>query len=181
MQKEISRRCFISKGILAITGLFFASSVDEVLALPLRSPPLCFSHTHTGEYFEISPLAPVVNPAALKKLNYFLRDFRTNDIYPIDPSLLTILQGIRAKTGSTGIIEVISGYRSQQTNRMLRKKSTGVAKRSLHLTGHAIDVRFSDIKLSSVRDVAISLKRGGVGYYRKSNFVHLDTGRFRIW
>lgn len=88
---------------------------------------------------------------------------------------------IQRSTGSNGVYEVVSGYRSPPTNARLRQKSGGVAKRSLHMQGRAIDVRLSDVSLANLRESALAMKAGGVGVYRKSNFLHLDTGRFRTW
>jgi uncharacterized protein YcbK (DUF882 family) len=180
MLNECTRRRFLSIGIQLFAGLAFSAPLNSFAAALSRSP-LLFSHTHTGERFEIVPVVSKLGTKDLEHFNYFLRDFRTDDVYPIDPGLLNILQGIRLITGSRGVVEVISGYRSPQTNKLLRKKSFGVAPKSLHLSGKAIDVRFTDIRTSRIRDVAISLQQGGIGYYRKSNFVHLDTGRFRTW
>ncbi|MDW7773550.1 MAG: DUF882 domain-containing protein [Desulfobulbaceae bacterium] len=147
----------------------------------LFKQPLTFYHTHTGEQLKLKYSLDGWKSSTLNKLNYFLRDFRTGDVHPIDPLLLDILYGIRAKTGSRGIIEIISGYRSPKTNKMLQAKSGGVAGKSLHLKGQALDVRMTDLKTGKLRDVAVSLARGGVGYYAKSDFVHIDTGRFRTW
>ena len=83
--------------------------------------------------------------------------------------------------GSRGVYEVVSGYRSPTTNAALRSNSSGVARRSLHMEGRAIDVRLSDVETADLREIALGLRRGGVGYYAKSDFVHLDTGRFRTW
>ena len=95
--------------------------------------------------------------------------------------MLEILDDLRRATGSRGTFEVISGYRSPRTNEALRGQGGGVARKSLHMQGRAIDVRLTDVPSDKLRDAAISLKRGGVGYYRQSDFVHLDTGRFRTW
>jgi uncharacterized protein YcbK (DUF882 family) len=94
---------------------------------------------------------------------------------------MDILLKIQKETGSKGVFEVISGYRSPQTNASLRGKSKGVAKKSFHLKGKAIDIRLSDVPTRKLRDAAISLKAGGVGYYAQSDFVHIDTGRVRTW
>ncbi|MBU0859554.1 MAG: DUF882 domain-containing protein, partial [Alphaproteobacteria bacterium] len=116
------------------------------------------------------------------RINIVLRDFRRNEVYPIDPRVIDILYMVRAKTGSQGgTFEVLSGYRSPKTNAMLRKASGGVAKNSLHLTGQAIDIRMDGINTRKLNEVAKSLDAGGVGYYPRSNFVHLDTGRVRHW
>jgi uncharacterized protein YcbK (DUF882 family) len=99
----------------------------------------------------------------------------------MDPGVFDILFAIQQASGSTGTFEVISAYRSLATNEMLRSKSDGVAKHSQHLLGTAIDVRLTDLDTAKLRDVALQLKRGGVGYYQQSDFVHVDTGRVRQW
>ena len=95
--------------------------------------------------------------------------------------MLDILYGIQHKSGNTGVIEIISGYRSPKTNSRLRSKSNGVAKKSLHMKGKALDIRLTDLRTKDLCDVAISLRQGGVGYYAKSDFIHIDTGRVRTW
>ena len=100
---------------------------------------------------------------------------------PIDPALLDIICEIQSETGCCGTIEIISGYRSPQTNAMLRGRSRGVASKSLHLEGRAVDIRITDLPTHKLRDTAIALQRGGVGYYARNDFVHIDTGRVRTW
>jgi uncharacterized protein YcbK (DUF882 family) len=99
----------------------------------------------------------------------------------MDPGVFDILFEIQQRTGSTGVFEVISAYRSPETNEMLHSNSGGVARNSQHLLGKAIDVRLTDLDTAKLRDIALSLERGGVGYYSESNFVHVDTGRVRRW
>jgi uncharacterized protein YcbK (DUF882 family) len=99
----------------------------------------------------------------------------------MDRALLEMLYQLQQSTGVEGEFEIISAYRSPKTNTMLRSKSGGVAKRSLHMQGKAIDVRLCGCDLKTLRDSAITLQAGGVGYYPKSNFIHVDTGRFRYW
>lgn len=120
-------------------------------------------------------------PDALAAVNHFLRDFRTGDEHPIDPSLLDLLHRLTGLTNSQRPFEVISGYRSPATNAMLRLRSEGVAGSSLHMVGQAIDIRLADVPLPTLRAAALSIKGGGVGYYPRSNFVHVDTGRVRLW
>jgi len=119
--------------------------------------------------------------SALTEVNEFLADFRTGDANSIDPNLLDLLYDIRESLGSDGVYEVISAYRSPATNEMLRSSSSGVARNSQHLLGTAIDVRLAGVELTNLRDTAIAMQRGGVGYYEASNFVHIDTGRVRRW
>ena len=118
---------------------------------------------------------------ALARVNHFLRDFRTGEVHEIDPGLLDILYEVYVAVGGSGVFEVISGYRSPETNEMLRKQRQGIASGSLHQKGLAIDVRLTGVDTEKLRDAALDLARGGVGYYRDSNFVHLDTGRVRRW
>ncbi len=143
---------------------------------------LAFDHTHTGERLRIAYFARgAYLPEALKRIEWLLRDFRTGEAHAIDPRLLDTLFGVCLACGRN-TLEVISGYRSPQTNTMLRKTGGGgVAKRSLHMDGRAIDVRLAGFSSARLRDAAIALGRGGVGYYPDSDFVHLDTGRTRSW
>jgi len=179
-EKILSRRSFVKHSLQLAAGLALAGPLDSLAALSPQ-PSLAFHHTHTGERLKINYSCDGCSPAARNRLNTFLRDFRTGDVHPIDPALLDILYNIQQESGSSGIIEVISGYRSPQTNALLRSKSSGVAKKSLHMQGQAIDIRLTDLNTRKLRDIAISLRQGGVGYYAKSNFVHIDTGRVRTW
>ena len=120
-------------------------------------------------------------PDSLSAINTVLRDFRTGEVYPIDPGLLDLLSALQQRVGSQRGYEVISGYRSPATNAMLHNASNGVATRSLHMLGQAIDIRLPGRELDEVRRAARALQRGGVGYYPRSDFVHLDTGAFRTW
>ena len=160
------------------------------LTLPLRrvnaavtdERELQFFHTHTGKRLNVVyKHRDEYVPDALKEINAFLSDFRTGDVTEIDPQLLDLMFDIRESLASTGTFEVISAYRSPATNEMLRQRSGGVARNSQHVLGKAIDVRLTDIELTKLRDKAISMQRGGVGYYAKSHFVHIDTGRVRHW
>lgn len=117
----------------------------------------------------------------LAEVDHLLRDHRTDEIHPIDPHLLDVLHRLQHTVGSRKPFEVISGYRSPKTNAMLRSNSSGVAKKSLHMQGKAIDIRLPGQDLAKLRQAALGLKAGGVGYYPKSNFLHLDTGRVRFW
>lgn len=143
---------------------------------------LAFRHMHTGERLQTAYYANgSYLPAALERIDWLLRDFRTGDSHRIDPRLLDILHAVCADCGGGGEFEIISGYRSPKTNAQLRASSNGVARRSLHLEGRAIDVRLCGSSTARLRDAAVALGRGGVGYYPGSDFVHLDTGRVRQW
>jgi uncharacterized protein YcbK (DUF882 family) len=123
----------------------------------------------------------VYDKGALKDINYVLRDFRTGEVAPMDRQLLDLLVELHRRAGSRKAFQVISGYRSPKTNAMLASASGGVAKRSLHMEAKAIDIRLHDVALSDLRQAALGMKAGGVGYYKKSDFVHVDTGRVRQW
>ena len=143
---------------------------------------LSFYHTHTSESLTVTYYRDgEYVPSALAELNHFLRDFRTDDAVNMDPAVFDILYDIQIASGSVGTYQIISAYRSPATNEMLRGNSNGVARNSQHLLGRAIDVRLTDLDTAELRDVALSLQRGGVGYYSKSDFVHVDTGRVRQW
>lgn len=117
----------------------------------------------------------------LSEINHILRDHRANEVYSMDTQLIDVLHALHQTTESRSPFHIISAYRSPATNEKLRKQSNGVAKRSLHMQGKAIDIRLPDVELKDLRDAAISLEFGGVGYYAKSNFIHIDTGKPRNW
>ena len=121
------------------------------------------------------------DPGALADIKVFMADWRDGTQHDLDPHLMDILWQIQQASGSSSTWEVISAYRSPATNNMLNKRSSGVAKRSYHMLGKAIDVRLPGFDTSQLHKAAISLKGGGVGYYSRSNFVHLDVGRVRYW
>ena len=175
----LTRRNFVKKSLHLAAGIVLAGPFESIAMLTKQ--PMSLYHTHTGERLEINYSSDGYTSSTINKLNYFLRDFRTKDVHPIDPALLNILNGIQQKSNSRGIIEIISGYRSPSTNKQLNSQSSSVAKQSLHMKGQALDIRLTDLKTRDLRDVAISLHQGGVGYYSKSDFVHIDTGRFRTW
>jgi uncharacterized protein YcbK (DUF882 family) len=153
-----------------------------LLASTAGARVLHFSHTHTGERLAIEYFnAGAYLPDALETVNHLLRDFRTGDIHEIDPGLLDLLHRLAAVTGTSKPFQVISGYRSPATNAMLRHRSEGVAVGSLHMQGQAIDIRLADVPLPKLRAAALDARRGGVGYYPSSDFVHVDTGRVRTW
>jgi uncharacterized protein YcbK (DUF882 family) len=153
-----------------------------VLARSEGARSLRFYHTHTSEKLDVTYAEHgAYIPAALDEINRLLRDFRSGDVHPIDPGLLDILYGIRERTEAGTRFEVISAFRSPATNELLRHRSQGVAQKSLHLRGQAIDVRLSGVQTRHLRRAAMAMARGGVGYYPSSDFVHLDTGRVRAW
>ncbi len=175
------RRFLITSAQLAL-GLLLSTAPIDCFAKRIDTPPLSFYHTHTGEKLEINySLKKGCPPSTHHKVNEFLRDFRTEEVHSIDMELMGILSQIQMISGSSGVFEIISGYRSPETNRLLRMRSSGVAKHSLHMKGKAVDIRLSDVPTQKVHRIAMLLRRGGVGYYPHSDFVHIDTGRVRTW
>jgi uncharacterized protein YcbK (DUF882 family) len=143
---------------------------------------IALTNLHTGERLEIEYFRDgTYRPDALAALEVLLRDFRNGDKHAIDPKLMDYLVDVAAQIGVTPAYSVISGYRSPESNERLHERSSGVSQHSLHMQGRAIDVRMSGVDSRDLAARAESLKRGGVGYYRASNFVHLDTGAFRTW
>ena len=143
---------------------------------------LSFQHTHTGESLAIPYVEDgLYVPEALARIDYVLRDHYDGTVHPIDRDLLDILHAVAVETGTRKPFQVVSGYRSPATNEMLRQRGPGVSKNSLHMQGRAIDVRLDDVSTASLREAGLTVARGGVGYYRTADFVHLDTGRFRQW
>lgn len=143
---------------------------------------LKFYHTHTGDSLQVVYFRQgEYDTSAFDQLKVFLADWRDGKQHDFDPQLMDILWQLQQINGSANTWEVISAYRSPETNEMLRSRSSGVARSSQHLLGTAIDVRLRGLELEVLRDNARSLKLGGVGYYAKSNFVHVDTGRVRYW
>ena len=175
----LSRRFFLRYSLLAATASLAA---PLALARRIEQPTLSFVHTHTGEKLVMPYVQPGGYPAAcLEQVSHFLRDFRTGEAHAIDPALLDVLLGLQVRADCGGPFEVISGYRSPATNWQLHRKSSGVASHSLHMQGKAIDIRLSGYPTARLRDHALAMKRGGVGYYKASDFVHVDTGRVRFW
>jgi uncharacterized protein YcbK (DUF882 family) len=143
---------------------------------------IALTNLHTGERLDIEYFRDgAYAPEALAALEVLLRDFRNQMRHAIDPKLMDYLGDVAAQIGVPPTYSVISGYRSPETNEHLHERSSGVSQHSLHMQGRAIDVRISGVDCQDLAARAESLKRGGVGYYRASNFVHLDTGAFRTW
>lgn len=138
-------------------------------------------HTHTGERFDAVYFDDgEYLPDAIAEISHLLRDFRTGEVCAFDARLFDTLHALNLACGD-GTYEVVSAYRSEQTNAMLRRQSKRVASNSLHISGRAIDVRLPGRDTRRLREAALALQTGGVGYYPRSNFVHLDTGPVRTW
>ena len=179
----ISRRQFIRLGLLTTASCIIPfqtlASVNDFLSTERM---LCFHNLHTKEdlqvvYWKNGEYLPEV----LARINYIFRDHYNGAVKPIDTKLLDLLSAIQQKLRCSEPFHIISGYRTRKTNAYLRKHKKGVAKNSLHMYGKAVDIRLPGQSLKVLRRSAYELKAGGIGYYPKSNFVHLDVGRVRYW
>lgn len=180
----LARRRFLHHTArLAAVAALPAMAAPAVLASVPDARGLALVHTHTHEKIDLVYAdSERYLPAALGSLNRFLRDHYTGDIGLMDPQIYDQLHRVQQLLGSKGSFEVISGYRCPATNANLRQtRSGGVAKHSLHMEGRAIDVRLPGVPLADLHQAALSLRAGGVGFYPREQFVHIDTGRVRNW
>lgn len=151
-------------------------------AVPAAPRLLSFENLHTGERLQTAYwTGGGYDQAACRRIDWILRDHRAGLAAPIATDLLDLLHAIRMRLATDSSLQIISGYRSPKTNAHLGSAGSGVAANSLHMQGLAIDIRVPGCALVHLRDTAKSLKAGGVGYYPKSNFVHIDVGRVRYW
>ena len=180
-QSLFSRRQFLTYAggtavVASLTpSIAFASYTDQPRTISMNN-------LHTGERLE-SCYFDGTNYVGdeMARLSKLCRDFRRNEIHPMDKNLFDQITQIQNILGIQKEVQIISGYRSPATNEALRSKSSGVAKKSYHMLGKAIDFRIDGVDLKELRDVARSLQAGGVGYYARSNFIHIDTGPVRTW
>lgn len=181
--KPKTRRQILQIGAQATLALLCPLPISAAIKPIIPAPrSLSFYNTHTKESLDVCYFKNGhYDLKALNRINFILRDHRTGDIYPIARGLLDLLEKVASKVKNQKTFHVISGYRSPATNAMLRSITTGVARKSLHLAGKAIDVRLPNYSTLELRNLCIDLHRGGVGYYSKSNFVHLDIGHVRNW
>lgn len=156
------------------------SSGSTPAAQPYR---LNLFHTHTGERLSIIyRRGDAYIPASVARLDRFLRDHRTGQVHNLDQRLFDLLHDLAVAVGRPdGEIDVVCGYRTPRSNEFLRRTSSGVAAHSLHVQGEAIDIRIPGVPTPRLRNAALALHRGGVGFYPKSEFVHVDVGRVRRW
>ncbi len=165
-------------GMLCLSGWAGAASAG-----PQQQYRLRLYHTHTNEKIDlVYRRGSAYIPDAIERLDRFLGDHRTGATYRFDPRLFDLLHDLTTSIGrAESEIDIVCGYRSPWSNEFLRHTTSGVASHSLHMQGEAIDIRIPGIRTSKLRDVALRLHRGGVGYYPKSEFVHVDVGRIRRW
>ena len=174
-----TRREFLKKSLLYGAAIIIPSKASAKLRHERR---LRLYHIHTGESIDTVFWANgEYIYDELRQLEHFLRDYRTNQMHKIDVRLFEYLHGISRLLGTKEHFYVISAYRSPRTNELLRRHNRGVAKKSYHTQGKAVDIRLPRHSLIGLKEVALALKMGGVGYYPRSNFVHIDTGTPRYW
>ncbi|QLB13283.1 uncharacterized protein YcbK (DUF882 family) [Bisgaardia hudsonensis] len=179
---NLERRKWLSLGGIVLGASILPNSVLAVVST-VRPRILTFRNINTGDKLSANfSIGKGFSQATQKKMDYLLRDRRTDQVHRMDPKLFTKFYQIQSNLGLRNAeIQIICGYRSPVSNASMRRKSRGVAKNSYHMIGKAIDFRIDGISLSKVRQTAESLKSGGVGYYPRSNFVHVDTGPVRTW
>ncbi len=182
--KTFDRRTLL-KGSLTLSAAALISTVGikPVFAgVPGGRYNLSVFNLHTHESYEgLYRVGNQYLPDSFEQINYTLRDHRRNEVFPMDPRVIDIAAAIHKMSGSRKPFKILSGYRSPKTNKMLGNNSGKVAKQSLHMSGQAIDLALDDVPLGRLHEIAMKLKAGGVGYYARSGFVHVDSGKFRSW
>ena len=178
-----SRRTFLRMvGGLTAGMAVSSSALAKIPAGMPRERTLSFYNLHTGESLKTTfCVGNHFLPDGLNEVNNVLRDHRSGEVCDISPRLLVLLDDLTKKLGTSSPLQVISGYRSPTTNAMLSQHSSGVAKKSLHMQGKAIDIRISGVTTAGLFKVAKSMQAGGAGLYTASDFVHLDVGAVRYW
>ena len=182
-QFDSDRRSFLKTGMFMTAALgFWTPELAQASTGPANGRDLLLTNVHTGEKFHGEYwMNGRYLPDAFGSIKNVMRDHRTGEKFPIDPRLMDILYVLQHRLENFSTFEVFSGYRSEATNARLRRVSHGVAAHSLHMTGQACDLNLPGTHLNNVRQAAIKLRSGGVGYYPSSDFVHVDTGRVRYW
>ena len=180
----LDRRSILKAGmagaVMAAVPLLTAE--DAYARIGSGSWRIKFTHAHTGESFNgVYRVGNRYLPEAFERLNYIFRDFRTGEVFPMDPRVVDILSMAQSRSRTSTPFQILSAYRSPKTNFNLRRASSGVAKNSFHMYGQALDIRNPSISTKRLRNIAVGLKAGGVGYYPKSSFIHVDTGSVRSW
>lgn len=178
----LNRRAFLTRVGVAAAGAMLLPSTEIFARSLSRERRLTLHNLHTDEELSIVCCPQQdYDRKLLSQFSYFLRDHRTDRAHPMDPALIDLLYAVSVLTRSRGEYKIISGYRTPETNYLLRKMSHGVAEHSLHMEGKAIDLRMEDVSTRTIQRTALALQQGGVGYYPAADFVHLDTGAIRSW
>jgi uncharacterized protein YcbK (DUF882 family) len=181
-----TRRLFVQAALASGAGVSLTrlaiAGVDPVAKTPLAERSLELRNTHNGEVVNVVyRRGDVYDTAAIASLRHIMRDYRNDDAHDIDLALYDQLHELAIAAKRDPRYDIISGYRSPATNAKLAAASKNVARKSLHLQGRAIDLRLHGCSCADLRDLALAAGKGGVGYYKRSDFVHVDTGRFRTW
>lgn len=181
--RMMSRRGVLKLGLLAVAaGVFPRRAFASADNLLLQDRTISVYNLHTKEYLStVYWQNGAYLPEAIDQINHIFRDHYNGRIRPIDPELIDLLFAIQQDVGCDEPFHLISGYRSRQTNNLLRQHSSKVARRSLHIKGKAADIRLPGLNLKTLRHTAYELRRGGVGFYPGANFIHIDVGRVRFW
>lgn len=179
----MNRRTLIGRaGGALLLGAAGAAIGTPAYATTEGARRLSFVNTHTGDAFADAYWeSGTYVPGALQAINHVMRDHRSGETHAIDIRLLDQLHRLGGLVSASAPFQIISGYRSPVTNARLHENSSGVATRSLHMDGRAIDIRVRGVDLVRLRDAALGMQAGGVGYYEASDFIHVDTGRVRRW
>ncbi|HLI20201.1 MAG TPA: DUF882 domain-containing protein [Stellaceae bacterium] len=183
--KRHARRDLLALAAAAAAGVIAAPLFPRPAIALTRAPykrTLAFRNLRTGDQLSLVYWADGrYLPEAIELIAHVMRDGRTGETHPIDRRLIDLMARLRATLRSSEPLQIVCGYRSPATNALLRETSEGVAANSLHMAGAAVDLRVKGRGLAAVRRAALSLKSGGVGYYPRSNFVHIDVGPVRRW
>lgn len=174
----------VAGGLVAAPTGFGVIAFDAANAAPLPEKRIAFRNTHNNETVDARFFGPNgFDRQGLAEINHGLRDWRTNEVTEMDPALIVLLATLRdtLEVSPRNRFDIISGYRSPKTNAALHERSSGVASKSQHMLGKATDIALPGVPLARVHQAALALKRGGVGFYPSSGFVHVDTGRVRNW
>lgn len=174
---------FLRVVVMLSAVIFLPFRIATATSLPSQQHRLLLYHLHTNERISVVyRQGDTYLPDAINQLDHFLRDHRTGDVIALNPQLFDLLSDLTAAVGRAGTeIDIVCGYRTRWSNEFLRHTTAGVAKNSQHVLGQAIDIRIPGVSTAQLRDAALSLHRGGVGYYPQSQFVHVDLGPVRRW
>jgi uncharacterized protein YcbK (DUF882 family) len=183
MKNFLTRRKLLKVGLAGFAGI--AASFAGILPAAARETigyTISIKNAHTGEVFKgVYRVGGYYVPRAFRQINHIMRDHYNGDAHPIDPRLVDVLAKLQKRCDCSEPLTVLSGYRSPATNAMLRRSSGNVAQNSYHMKGQAADIRVPGSPASTVRQVALTLAAGGVGYYPRREFIHVDTGDVRHW
>src|SRR5687767_856614 len=181
---RMSRRSFIAGGISAalLMNARPAAAVATAVIAPVKDRSLHLYHRRTGEFFNETYFSEgQYVPDAMKRINWLMRDWHKDEVGPIDPTLMDLLYAIGNAVEAAKPYEILSGYRTSATNSALRRRGLRAASHSYHMVGQAVDITLPGVGLPTMRKAALSLCVGGVGYYPRSGFIHVDTGDVRQW